>query len=295
MLPTGAGTALITPFTADGKVDVPALTRLVEWQVTEGIDFVVACGSTGEAQTLSPEERILVTKTIVAAADGQIPVLAGATDNDTGRAVAEARVMADLGVVGIMSASPYYNKPTQAGLEAHFRSIADAISLPVLLYNVPGRTSIDLKAETVAALASHHRIAGIKEASGNVRRMLDLKRLAPTDFRILCGDDDIVVPAMAAGAVGLISVASNAIPRRISRMVAAAGRGDWAGALKDQLELLPFIDALFAESNPIPVKAVLEMMGKASGAVRLPLLTATPPLREKLKGLLADLESSHHG
>ena len=293
MLPTGAGTALITPFTAEGKVDVPALTRLVEWQVQEGIDFVVACGSTGEAQTLSPEERVLVVKTVMAAADGQVSVLAGATDNDTSRAVAEARTMASLGVTGIMSASPYYNKPTQAGLEAHFLRIADATDLPVLLYNVPGRTSVDLKAETVAMLARHPRIAGIKEASGNVRRMLDLRRVTPADFVVLSGDDDIVVPAMAAGAVGVISVASNAIPRRISAMVAAAGRGDYSGALAEQLRLLPFIDALFAESNPIPVKAVLEMMGKASGAVRLPLLPATAALRERLRPLMAELELSH--
>jgi 4-hydroxy-tetrahydrodipicolinate synthase len=293
MLPSGAGTALITPFTAEGKVDVPALSRLVEWQVQEGIDFVVACGSTGEAQTLSPEERVLVVKTVMAAVDGQVPVLAGATDNDTGRAVAEARTMAALGVTGIMSASPYYNKPTQAGLEAHFLSIADATELPLLLYNVPGRTAIDLKAETVAALSRHPRIAGIKEASGNVRRMLDLRRTTPPDFVVLSGDDDIVVPAMAAGAVGVISVASNAIPRRISAMVAAAGRGDFSGALTEQLRLLPFIDALFAESNPIPVKAVLEMMGRASGAVRLPLLPATASLRERLRMLMAELELSH--
>ena len=293
MLPTGAGTALITPFTAEGKVDVPALTRLVEWQVQEGIDFVVACGSTGEAQTLSPEERVLVVKTVMAAADGQVSVLAGATDNDTSRAVAEARTMASLGVTGIMSASPYYNKPTQAGLEAHFLSIADATGLPVLLYNVPGRTSVDLKAETVATLARHPRIAGIKEASGNVRRMLDLRRVTPADFVVLSGDDDIVVPAMAAGAVGVISVASNAIPGRISAMVAAAGRGDYGGALAEQLRLLPFIDALFAESNPIPVKAVLEMMGKASGAVRLPLLPATAGLRERLRVLMNELELLH--
>ena len=293
MLPTGAGTALITPFTAAGKIDVPALTRLVTWQVEEGIDFVVACGSTGEAQTLSPEERVLVVKTVIDAADGQIPVLAGATDNDTSRAVAEARTMASLGVVGIMSASPYYNKPTQAGLEAHFLSIADATELPLLLYNVPGRTAIDLKPETVAALARHPRIAGIKEASGNVRRMLDLRGLTPTDFAVLCGDDDIVVPAMAAGAVGLISVASNTMPHRISGMVAAAGRGDFGGALAEQLRLLPFIDALFAESNPIPVKAVLEMMGMASGAVRLPLLPATAALRERLRALMVDVGLSH--
>lgn len=293
MLPTGAGTALITPFTAEGTVDVPALTRLVEWQVQEGIDFVVACGSTGEAQTLSPEERVVVVKAVMAAVDGQVSVLAGATDNDTGRAVAEALTMASLGVTGIMSASPYYNKPTQAGLEAHFLRIADATELPVLLYNVPGRTSVDLKAETVAALARHPRIAGIKEASGSVRRMLDLRSATPSDFVVLCGDDDIVVPAMAAGAVGVISVASNAIPRRISAMVAAAGRGDYGGALAEQLRLLPFIDALFAESNPIPVKAVLEMMGKASSAVRLPLLPATAGLRERLRVLMNELELLH--
>lgn len=290
MLPTGAGTALITPFSPDGAVDVDALARFVRWQVQEGIDFLVACGSTGEAQTLTAEERVLVVRTVVQAADGQVPVLAGATDNDTRRAVTEARAMAKLGVAGIMSASPYYNKPTQPGLVAHFTAIADAIPLPLLLYNVPGRTAVDLRPETVAQLAHHPRIAGIKEASGSVRRMLDLTAQLPADFVVLSGDDDIVVPAMAAGARGVISVASNALPRRIARMVATMARGDVATARAEQLRLLPFIDALFAESNPIPIKAVVSLLGHAAADVRLPLVGVSEPLRARLMALLGTLE-----
>lgn len=290
MLPTGAGTALVTPFTADGAVDHAALADLAAWQVAEGMHFLVACGSTGEAQTLSAEEREAVVRTIVAAVGGRIPVLAGATDNDTSRAVDEARRLAALGVQGIMSASPYYNKPTQAGLIAHFTAIADAIPVPLLLYNVPGRTGVDLKAETVAVLAKHPNIQGIKEASGNVRRMLDLTASVPASFNVLCGDDDIVVPAIAAGAKGLISVASNAIPHRIADLVTAARAGDFVQALAEQQRLLPFIDALFVESNPIPVKAALEHLGKATATVRLPLVPCTAPLREQLRHHLELLE-----
>lgn len=290
MLPIGAGTALVTPFTDDGAVDYAALARLAAWQVAEGMHFVVACGSTGEAQTLTPDERELVVRTVVQSVAGRIPVIAGATDNDTSRAVDEARRLAALGVAGIMSATPYYNKPTQAGMIAHFEAIADAISVPLLLYNVPGRTGVDLKPETVAQLAYHTNIRGIKEASGNVRRMLDLTARVPGDFIVLCGDDDIVVPAIAAGAHGLISVAGNAIPHRIVDLVTAAMQGQNQQALAEQQRLLPFIDALFAESNPIPIKAALSLLGKANATVRLPLVECTPHLREQLRLHLDQLE-----
>lgn len=290
MLPIGAGTALVTPFTDEGVVDYAALSRLAAWQVAEGMHFVVACGSTGEAQTLTPEERELVVRTVVQSVAGRIPVLAGATDNDTSRAVAEARRLSQLGVAGIMSAAPYYNKPTQAGMIAHFEAIADAISVPLLLYNVPGRTGVDLKPDSVTALAFHTNIRGIKEASGSVRRMLDLTARVPSDFVVLCGDDDIVVPAIAAGAHGLISVASNAIPHRIVDLVTAAMQGQHAQALAEQQRLLPFIDALFAESNPIPIKAALGLLGKCSATVRLPLVPCTPALREQLRIHLDQLE-----
>jgi 4-hydroxy-tetrahydrodipicolinate synthase len=286
MLPNGTGTAIVTPFTADGDVDHESLSQLVEWQIAEGVDFLVACGSTGEAATLAADERLAVTATVLAAARGRIPVLAGATDNATARAVDEAQAQAALGVAGIMSASPYYNKPTQAGLELHFRAIADAITVPLLLYNVPGRTGVDLRPETVARLASHPRIGGIKEASGNVRRMLDLVAQTPNDFVVLCGDDDIVVPAIAAGARGLISVASNALPRAIATIVRHARAGDFATARADLLPLLPFIDLLFAEANPIPVKAALAMQDRISDAVRLPLVSATVALRERMAAFL---------
>lgn len=290
MLPIGAGTALVTPFTDDGAVDYAALAALAAWQATEGMHFVVACGSTGEAQTLSSDERERVVRTVVDAVAGRIPVLAGATDNDTSRAVAEARRLGQLGVAGIMSASPYYNKPTQPGLIAHFEAIADAIPVPLLLYNVPGRSGVDLRPETVASLSLHRNIAGIKEASGSVRRVLDLTSRVPNDFVVLCGDDDILVPAIAAGARGLISVAGNAIPRRIVGMVAAALQGRYGQALSEQQLLLPFIDALFAESNPIPIKAALSLLGKAGATMRLPLVPCSPALREQLRLHLDQLE-----
>lgn len=286
MLPNGTGTAIVTPFTPTGDVDHDALARLVEWQIAEGVDFLVACGSTGEAATLAADERLAVTTTVLAAAAGRIPVLAGATDNATARAIDEAQAQAALGVAGIMSASPYYNKPTQAGLEAHFRAIADAIPVPLLLYNVPGRTGVDLRPETVARLAAHPRIGGIKEASGIVRRMLDLVAQTPASFVVFCGDDDLVVPAIAAGARGLISVASNALPRAIATIVRDARAGDFATARADLLPLLPFIDALFVEANPIPVKAALAMQGRITDAVRLPLVPATAALRERMAPFL---------
>ncbi|MBL0180363.1 MAG: 4-hydroxy-tetrahydrodipicolinate synthase [Gemmatimonadetes bacterium] len=286
MLPNGTGTAIVTPFSPQGDVDHEALAQLVDWQIEEGVDFLVACGSTGEAATLSLDERLAVTATVVRSASGRVPVLAGATDNATARAVDEAQAQAALGVAGIMSASPYYNKPTQAGLEAHFRAIADAIHLPLLLYNVPGRTGVDLRPETVARLAEHPRIGGIKEASGSVRRVMDLVAQTPSDFVVLCGDDDLVVPAIAAGARGLISVASNALPRAIATIVRHARAGDFATARADLLPLLPFIDLLFTEANPIPVKAALAMQGRIGDTVRLPLLSATAPLRERMAPFL---------
>ena len=286
MLPNGTGTAIVTPFSPLGDVDHEALAQLVDWQIEEGVDFLVACGSTGEAATLTCDERLAVTATVVRSAAGRVPVLAGATDNATARAVDEAQAQAAMGVAGIMSAAPYYNKPTQAGLEAHFRAIADAIHLPLLLYNVPGRTGVDLRPETVARLAEHPRIGGIKEASGGVRRVMDLVAQTPSDFVVLCGDDDIVVPAIASGARGLISVASNALPRAIATIVRHARAGDFATARADLLPLLPFIDLLFTEANPIPVKAALAMQGRITDTVRLPLLSATAPLRERMAPFL---------
>ncbi len=286
MLPTGLGTAIVTPFTPRGAIDHEALAALVDWQIAEGVDFLVACGSTGEAATLSFDERLAVTTTVVRGAAGRVPVLAGATDNATARAVDEAQAQAALGVAGIMSAAPYYNKPTQAGLEAHFRAIADAIALPLLLYNVPGRTGVDIRPETVARLAQHPRIGGIKEASGNLRRVLDLTAQTPDDFVVLCGDDDLVVPAIAAGALGLISVASNALPGAMAGIVHATLAGDYATARHGLLLLLPFIDTLFAEANPIPVKAALAMQGRSTDGVRLPLVPATAAIRERLAPFL---------
>ncbi len=293
MIPNGTGNAIVTPFLPDGSVDHATLTALARWHVASGINFLVACGSTGEAQTLEPDERASVVRTVLAAVDGAIPVLAGVTDNSTRRAVVEAGALAPLGIAGVMSASPYYNKPTQTGLVEHFTRIADAIPVPLLLYNVPGRTGVDLGVAAVATLAEHSNIGGIKEASGQIRRIIDLIHAVPDAFTILCGDDDLAVPAIACGARGLISVAGNLLPEQIAAMVADALAGRLPAARRQQQKLLAIIDALFAEANPIPVKAALALRGFGTPTVRLPLVPATPALQEHLATLLQEYPLSH--
>ncbi len=293
MIPQGMGNAIITPFLPDGAVDHPTLTALARWHVASGVEFLVACGSTGEAQTLEPDERASVVRTVLAAVDGAVPVLAGVTDNSTRRAVAEAQSLAPLGVAGVMSAAPYYNKPTQAGMIEHFTRIADAIPVPLLLYNVPGRTGVDLGVAAVTTLAAHPNIGGIKEASAQVRRILDLVRTVPEGFVVLCGDDDLAVPAIAAGAQGLISVAGNLLPDQVAAMVADALAGRMEAARRRQQDLIAIIDALFLEANPIPVKAALALRGFGTDAVRLPLVPATPALRAHLATLLQEHAFSH--
>ena len=208
----GCGTALVTPFSDDGGLDLPALRSLVEWQIAEGIDFLVPCGSTGEAQTLDDGERERVVATTVEVAAGRVPVMAGATSNDTARAVAETRRMCRLGVDYILSATPYYNKPSQTGLERHFAAVADASTRPVVLYNVPGRTAVNLAPSTALRLAQHGNVAGIKEASGDLHQIMLVLRDRPSDFAVLSGDDWLAFAVVMAGGDGLISVVSNEVP-----------------------------------------------------------------------------------
>ena len=282
--PSGCGTALVTPFTTAGAVDEAALRSLVDWQITQGIDFLVPCGSTGEAQTLTAEERRRVAAITVEVAAGRVPVVAGATSNDTAAAVVEVQAMCSLGVDGIMSACPYYNKPTQAGLERHFHSIADASTRPVMLYNIPGRTGVNMLPATTLRLAAHPRIRAVKEASGDLQQMMRLLADRPDDFAVLSGDDAFAFPLIALGGDGIVSVISNQVPALMTRMTRLARNGEFATARALHFELLPLIDANFLETNPSPVKAGLFLMGRIQNVLRLPLI----PVTDKTSAALAE-------
>jgi len=283
----GCGTAIVTPFAQDGTVDVEALRKLVEWQIEEGIDFLVPCGSTGEAQTLSIEERELAVRTVVEASRGRVPVMAGATHNDTRLAAEEARRMSALGVTWLLSATPYYNKPTPEGLFRHFSAVADAASVPVCLYNVPGRTSVNMRPETVLRLAAHPNIVGIKESSGDLAQVQHLLLGRPDGFSVLSGEDWMTLAIIAAGGDGLISVASNEIPRLMTQLVRHALRGQVADAREILFQVLPLLEANFLETNPAPVKAALAAMGRIQNVLRLPLVPLSeqrrPPLLAALR------------
>ena len=284
----GCGTAIVTPFAPDGSVDVEALRKLAAWQVEEGIDFLVPCGSTGEAQTLSAEERMLVVRTVVETVAGRVPVMAGATHNDTREAVAEARRMSGLGVTWLLSATPYYNKPTPEGLVQHFTAVADAATVPVCLYNVPGRTAVNLRPETVLRLAEHPNIRGIKEASGDLPQVQHLLLGRPDGFAVLSGEDNLTLAVMAAGGDGLISVASNEIPALMTRLVQLARRGRMAEARELFYQALPLLEANFLETNPAPVKAALAAMGRIENRLRLPLVPLSEPRRAPLLAALRE-------
>lgn len=245
----GCGTALVTPLTDRGEVDFPALRALVDWQISEGIDFLVPCGSTGEAQTLSDEERERVVASVVEVTAGRVPVMAGATSNDTARAVAETRRMCRLGIDYILSATPYYNKPTQEGLIRHFTAVADASTKPVCLYNVPGRTAVNLTPATALRLAKHSNITGVKEASGDLKQVMEILRGRPEKFSVLSGDDWLTLGLIAAGGDGLISVASNEVPGQVTAYVHLALAGELERAREWHYRLLPLMDANFLETD----------------------------------------------
>ena len=268
----GCGTALVTPFTEAGAIDFPALRALVDWQIAEGIDFLVACGSTGEAQTLDDTERQRVVAAVVEVAAGRVPVMAGATSNDTSRAVEETRRMCNVGVDYILSATPYYNKPTQEGLYRHFTAVADATTRPVCLYNVPGRTAVNLQPSVALRLAGHRNVMGIKEASGDLRQVMDILRERPDDFTVLSGDDWLALPVITAGGDGPISVVSNEVPSAMTARVHLLLSGNVEQARAWHYRLLSLMDANFLESNPAPVKAALHLMGRIQNVLRLPLL-----------------------
>ena len=268
----GCGTALITPFTKDGAVDESALCRLVEWQIEQGIHFLVPCGSTGEAATMTPAEHRRVVEITVEVARGRVPIVAGAGSNDTAKAIATSQEMKAAGATHLLHVSPMYNKPPQRGIIEHFKRVADATDLPVIVYNVPGRTGSNIEAKTTLALANVPHIAGVKEASGNLGQITDILRDRPEHFAVLSGDDELTLAVMAAGGDGVISVVSNATPKAMSQLSEVAARGDFQGARKLHFQLLPWMRAAFVESNPVPVKAAMALLGKAENRLRSPLV-----------------------
>jgi len=282
---TGVGTALVTPFTKSGAVDEPAIKRLARRQIDAGVHFLVPCGTTGETPTLSADERKRVVELVLEEANGQVPVMAGAGSNDTKEAVHLSKEMHRLGVQGLLSVTPYYNKPTPEGLFQHFSAVADATPLPVMLYNVPGRTGCNIEAPTLARLATIPRVIGVKEASGNITQMIEICRAVPDDFLVLSGDDAMTLPLMAIGGRGLISVASNAIPAEMTQLVEAAERGDYRTARHLHQRLVPIMFGNFIESNPGPVKYAMALMGLCEEAYRLPMV----PLRQAAKDRMQDM------
>jgi 4-hydroxy-tetrahydrodipicolinate synthase len=282
----GCGTALVTPFDSGGAVDLVALKGLVDWQVSEGIDFLVPCGSTGEAQTLSAAERELVVAAVVETVAGRVPVMAGATLNDTAQAVEEVRRMSALDVDFLLVATPYYNKPTPEGLFRHFSAVADAATRPICLYNVPGRTAVNMRPDTVLRLAEHRNIIGIKESSGDLAQVQHLLAGRPDGFAVLSGEDWMTLAIIAGGGDGLISVASNEIPREMRALVHMTLHGHLEDARTLLYRILPLLEANFLETNPAPVKAALHAMGRIQDVLRLPLVPLSASRRPVLLAAL---------
>ncbi len=285
---SGTGVALVTPFRGDGSIDAEDLRKHVEFQIENGVRVMVPCGTTGEGATLSTDEQRLVIGTTVEAAQGRALVLAGAGGSDTADVVRKAGAAREAGADGILSVSPAYNKPTQRGLVEHYRAVAGAVDCPVIIYNVPGRTSSNVLPETVLTLAEIENITGVKEASGDVDQVMTLIRERPEGFTILSGDDALTFPLLAAGADGVISVVANLAPTLMSQMVDKALDGDYEGARELHYQLLPLMRAVFVETNPIPVKAALEIMGHRQAHFRLPLVRPTSEVEAFLRSVLID-------
>jgi 4-hydroxy-tetrahydrodipicolinate synthase len=286
----GCGTALVTPFRADGSLDEPALHGLVHWQIESGIKLLIACGTTGETPTLSDDEWQRVIEVVVETAAGRVPVFAGCTHNSTREAVEKTRRASRIpGLTGLLTANPYYNKPTQEGQFQHFRAIAEATQLPVLLYNIPGRTGANLEPTTVARLAEIPNIIGIKESCGSLPQITELLTIVPPSFKVFAGDDNVALAVIGVGGVGLVSVSANEIPAEMSTMVNAALSGDWITARRINRKYYRLILANFWESNPIPVKCVLARMGRITESYRLPLVPPNPGTRARLEKLAGEL------
>ncbi|HEY5330333.1 MAG TPA: 4-hydroxy-tetrahydrodipicolinate synthase [Acidobacteriaceae bacterium] len=290
----GCGTALITPFRHDGGVDEPALLAHVNWQIANGVSLLVPCGTTGEAATLTEQEWLRVIEVTVAASAGRVPVFAGATHNATHQAVANVKKLHRItGLTGILTANPYYNRPGQRGQYEHFKAIANATDLPILLYNIPSRTGANLEPATVLRLSEIPNIVGIKESSGNMAQITELLTQAPRAFRVFSGDDSLALPTLAVGGMGLISVASNAIPQQMSQMVASALTDNWIAARRINRHYFALMQALFTEPSPAPIKAVLSLLGRGNENLRLPMVPVSAATRHKLEIILGELGLLH--
>jgi 4-hydroxy-tetrahydrodipicolinate synthase len=285
----GCGTALVTPFKQDLSLDEAALRRFVQFQVNEGIHFLVPCGTTGETPTLEHDEYLRVIQLVVEEVRGRVPVVAGVGGNNTRKVAAMAQEVGRLGVQAILSVAPYYNKPTQEGLFQHFKAIAEASPAPVILYNVPGRTSSNIEPATVARLSKISNIIGIKEASGSITQQMEVINSVDSSFRVLAGDDSFTFPLMALGGFGVISVASNEIPGPMSRLASLLLEGKFEEARRLNARLLPLMQANFIETSPIPVKAALATMGLIQEVYRLPLVPLKAENRPRLRKVLDEL------
>jgi 4-hydroxy-tetrahydrodipicolinate synthase len=285
----GTGTALVTPFRHDGSLDETALRSLVKRQIDAGINFLVPCGTTGESPTLTHAEHLRVVELTLEIAKGKVPVLAGAGGYNTSEVIALANELQKLGADGILSVTPYYNKPTQEGLFQHFKAIASAVNLPIILYSVQGRTGVNIEPSTVLRLSQIENIIGVKEASGNITQMGAILNLVSRDFLVLSGDDSLTLPLISLGGRGLISVASNEIPAEMTRLVQSALSGDFAEARRLHFEYLSLMDINFVESNPIPVKAALAEMGLLQPVWRLPLVSPKPENLARVRAVLESL------
>jgi 4-hydroxy-tetrahydrodipicolinate synthase len=286
---TGVGTALVTPFRADGALDEAAITRLARRQIDAGVHFLSPCGTTGEAPTLSAAEKLRVIELVVEAADGRVPVLAGAGGYDTREVIEFVREVEKTGADGLLSVTPYYNKPTQEGLYQHFKAIAGSTALPIMLYSVQGRAGVNINVETVVRLAEIPNIIAVKEASGSVGQMADIINATPEDFLVLSGDDPLTIPLMALGGHGVVSVASNEAPTEMAQLVEACERGDFAAARKLFYWLQPLLQVNFVETNPIPCKAAMAAMGLIEEVYRLPMVPPSAAAREKVLRVLQQL------
>jgi 4-hydroxy-tetrahydrodipicolinate synthase len=286
---TGCGTALVTPFRHDGSLDESTLRKLVQRQIDLGIDFLVPCGTTGESPTLTREEHLRVVAITLEIAKGKVPVLAGAGGYNTHEVIELALECQRLGADGVLSVAPYYNKPTQEGLYQHFQAIANAITIPVVVYNVPGRTGCNVEPATLARLAEIPNIAGVKEASGNISQMAEICRLVPSSFKVLSGDDAITLPLIALGGCGIISVFSNQLPDVMTKLARLANAGDFAAARELQRKYLPLMNVNFCESNPGPVKWGMYRMGLLEPNYRLPMVPPTPANQKKVEEVLESL------
>lgn len=284
---TGSGVAIVTPFTSDG-VDYAALSDLLEFQLANGTDAVIVCGTTGEAATMTAAERARTIETAVRTVDGRVPVIAGTGANCTETAAAQSREAVALGADAVLVVTPYYNKATQRGLVRHYQAVADAVTRPVILYNVPSRTGVKCAAETYAALSAHPNIAGVKEASGDFALIQKTRELCPEDFYIWSGNDDETAPIMLLGGVGVISVAANVAPAAMAGLTHACLKGDFVTAGRLQLRLRKLCEALFWEVNPIPVKTALALMGRCREILRSPLCEMEEDVRERLWAVLAE-------